>query len=395
MTFPYRNRSVMPSYLGSRTMGVPQDLGTFSTVQLLQGEVKEIIYPKDKRSQSQKYIEYRVDVQYRDGDGPATTVTFPNCYLINAFGGIADNSSYTLRADEKEPEGEEVSATGSKVLILCVNGDTSKAYIIGGIREDDAKEGETKEDGHHLAFEFNGVNFAINKNGEATLTFRGQTKVNGELGDDAVAEAEGTRIEINKEGNVTVATPEDKQFIRVNHKDKKLEILVDEEWNTEVNGKMVCTVEKNIDIESKSDKINLTAGSNVVVKSTGVLVGDATDKWLLASTYRQAESTMHNMMKSAIAQLNAAGSTLTTAGATIASGAGVIAGAASGMTVPIVGSIIAGPIIAGGAATVATGAGQVSAAAAQIIAAATQLTSAISSFEAQAEIYLSKKNKND
>ena len=71
MAFEFKNRMVIPSYLGSREMGKIQDLGSFSTFQLMQGEVKEIIYPDSKKSVSKKYIEYRVDVEYRDGEGPA------------------------------------------------------------------------------------------------------------------------------------------------------------------------------------------------------------------------------------------------------------------------------------------------------------------------------------
>lgn len=356
--------TVVPSYLSTEPMGQSVPQKNFSNVSLRQGEVRKIIYPDDKLSLTKKYVEYSVAVQYQEGNGPALSVLYPNCTIANLFGGVADKLRYTARAQKNEPKKGQVIGDGAKVLLLCVNGNIRRAYIIGGINED--KEPEKKDDGHNLFFEFNGIQFEINKDGEAVVTFRGATQIDGKLNEGADAEAEGTTLTFNKEGNVTIATPKEKQFIRVNHKDKKIQFLADEEWNVSVNGKMAFDIKKDIKIDGGTT-MDVTIAKNVTIKSSGVLVGDATDAWPLFTTYRSNESTMHNMMTSAMAQLTAAGGLFSSAGPL--------------MSIPVAGAIIAGPMIAS--------------AGAMITAAAGMLTSAIATFEGSASMYLSKKNKND
>lgn len=353
------DNTIIPSYLGSSNRGEETVLTKTDNPLLRVGEVKKIIYPDKPESISKQFIEYAVEVVSKDGNSPSTTTFYVGCLLSNVFGGWADRLNYTLREDKKTQEtNENVYGVGSKVLILCVNGDTDNAVILSGV-PDTGTQPEQKEtnQGHNLFFEFNGVQFTINKDGELKLVFRGATNTDGTLKDGAVEEAEGSYVQINKEGDIKVATPEDNQFLLINHKDKKIEILAQTEHNTVVKG-----------------EVNLTADNDVNIKSSGVKIGDATDYMLLASTYRQNEIKLHSQLMANLATLT---SLINTASASITTAA----------------TLNAVPMTGGGLAAVPFGAAGVALGSAGPI--FSSMMSAIQAFETQAAAYLSVKNKND
>jgi len=200
-------------------------MGTNSNLFLRLGEVKEIIYPDDDRSNSKQFIEYKVATQEYSGSSIGTTVEYFNCQPMNAFGGLADSLTYTFRSDTKTTSNDGLGV-GSKVFLLCLNGQSRQAFIIGGQRNNEDAN-DVKDDGHNLSFEFNGVSFSINKDGEATLQFKGATDIKGDPLEDNVAEAQPTIIKINKDGDFSVTTKDEGQFVRIEHKDKKIRIKGD------------------------------------------------------------------------------------------------------------------------------------------------------------------------
>ena len=366
----YSNRSVTPSYLSSTYMGGTSRSPMFSdTTQLLLGEVKEIIPPTDNRSMSKKYLEYNVEVQHKDGPGAFTVVTFTNCLLMNSLAAVADKHHYTLRADKSTPAPDRGTTTGAKVLVLCLGGNASSAFIIGGIREDLTPDAND----HHYFFEFNGIQATINKDGELQLKYRGATKINGDLTDAADPKASDSYATFTKDGSIKLATQDDAQFIHINHADKKLEVLADEEWKVTVNKKI--TIDAGDDINVTGNKVcDVEIKDNVIIKSAGVLVGDATDHWLLADTYRNAEGTMDKKLSG---MLNTLQSLISTAAISLNAAAGVNA-------IPIVGGGIASPMFIAAATALSS--------AAPLFA---QMASAIDAFESGADSFLSKKNLND
>ena len=376
----FSNRKVVPSYFNSRPMGETVESDTHNgTMQLLMGEVKEIIDPTDAKSLSKKYLEYTVDVQHRSGSGPASTVRFTNCLLVNPFGGIADKIHYTLRADPDDPTGKDVAKTGAKVLLLCVHGSSNNAFIIGGIREDkgkDEKEFPDKKDQHQLFFEFNGVQLNINNDGELQVRYRGPTAVSGKLKsdeEDADSATSGATIIFTKEGGIKAYTKDEKQFIHLDHENKKIDILADEEWHVKVNKKLAFEMDDVMEVSGKKT-CTITMDDKVFIKSAGVHVGAATDAWMLGSTYRQNEGMMNQKLSG---YLNAITSLLSTAATSMNA-------AAAAMKPPIAGAIAASiPLQA--AAVALTSAGPLFA----------QMASAITTFESSASSYLSTKNKND
>ncbi len=373
MTLP--DGTVIPSYLGADTMGQRMGLNAFSNVVLRQGEVREIIYPDDDRSVSKKVVEYSVVVQVRDGSGPAVSVAYPNCTVANLFGGVADVGRYTLRAWTKEPEKGKTTSDGSKVLLLCVNGELRRALIISGTN-DSPEDPEKKDDGHNLFFEFNGIIGQINKDGELEVHHRGPTDNADKLksgSEDKDDDASGSKVIFNKEGGIKVLTKDEKQFIFLDHKNKKIDVLADEEWHVKVNKKI--SIEAGDQITIDGDKgMDVTTQNDITMKSSGVKVGDATDAWMLGSTYRKAES---QAMKSVSQQLSTASQQLQQASQMMLT-------AATGLKIPLYGGVVAStPVQMAGQAIGQAGS------------ALSQAASAIDSFESSADTYLSKKNKND
>jgi hypothetical protein len=365
------NREIFPHYLGTETMG--QTFGSSmhgDTVRLMFGEVKKVISPKDQRSLTGKYLEYDVEVQHKEGPGSTVTViTFPNCLLINSLAGVADRTSFTLRSDSSVAPTGETNTTGAKVLLLCVDGDASRAFILGGIREDSTVDAAD----HSYFFEFNGVQQTINKDGEFQIRYRGATKTDGTLTDDANADAEGSTIVFDKDGGIKLYTKDEKQFLYLNHKDKKLEILADEEWNVQVNKKLTFEAGDTISIKGDSS-CSIEVTDKTFIKSAGLWVGAASDAVLLGETYRNAESKLFSSLAS----------TLQTIQGLITTAANTLTAASAANAPPTVGGAVAAvPFAAAG--TALNSAGPLFA----------KMAADIQAFEALASTFLSKNNKMD
>jgi phage baseplate assembly protein gpV len=367
--------AVIPSYLQVQDRGEARGwTDGFTDAVLRFGEVKALVYPDSELSYSKQSLEYVVDVQYRDGNGNTTTSTYRGTTTSTLFGGKADRFQATLRPDNDEEDSSHKVGVGSKVVLLCINGDQSKALILGGIREADVLVPK-KEEGHNLFFEFNGVRFTIDKAGQPTLMFRGATKVDGSLDDGVDENNGGTQVFITKEGNLTIAGPDDKQYIRLNHKDKKLEIQADDQWQVTVNGKISIESQKDILVKTSGGKMDIETAKDVNIKSSGVKVGDGTDAWMLGTTYRTQEKMLHQKLGIGLQALS---TMLQTVGSMLQ------AGSTSLMT-PIYGGVLAKPTLTAAAVLLQQ----------PIPQAISQMKSAIDSFEGNADQYLSKKNKTD
>jgi hypothetical protein len=332
--------TVIPSFLNVIRNSSSLDPGSsVGNITLRVGQVREIIYPEDKRSSSKKFIEYRVTIEDIGNQGSGATVEYNNCFLMNSFGGIADKLTYTLRADPKSKNKDDMLSAGSKVLVLCINGSSTNPVIVGGIRDSRKTEKKDSEDlGHNLFFEFNGLQATINDSGELQVKFRGKTKENGNLDPSANSGAEGTSILFDKDGNIKLATPNDDQKIEISHKDKKININAKSECNINVSGSANINASGSINLTTTST-CNLTAAGMVTIMSPGVSIGMATDATLKGSSFRNAQQDMHNNLKGALdgvaAALNTAASMLTWnipgAAAALGSAAGSLGAASSAL----------------------------------------------------------------
>jgi hypothetical protein len=196
---------VVPSFLkkdigrSSPRSGFIANLQEFA---LRLGNVVATYPPSDKRNLSKKYNEYDVLVYVYNGNGNVTPKTFYNCVVSDMFSSVADRVSYTPRkTTAASPQGYALSK-GSLVAVMCANGDTTQGIIIGGYPNNNLPT--VSEDlGHHLSFEFNGVQFNIDKDGQVTIKRRGPTNDDGTVVSDQEANG-GATVLMTSDGSVSV-----------------------------------------------------------------------------------------------------------------------------------------------------------------------------------------------
>jgi hypothetical protein len=295
---PIIGRNIIPSSLALQATPKHHDGGVFDNTRLRMGEVQEVIYPNDAKSLSKKFVEYTVFVQHRGG-GTGLGKMYHHCVLVSAFGGLADQMHYTLRADttpSTKKKGSKGLGLGSKVLLLCINGEHNNAVILGGLRDQSDKSGfggiEAKDLGHYFYFNFNGVSAYIDKDGQLVVTYNGKTGVDGKT--DVDKGKRGTRMAFLQDGswNINTRDPNDpdntqEQYMFLDHANHQTVHQAKKLWELQV-----------------------TDGPAKIKSKEGLKVGDATDHTLLGESFRNEQKQMHNTLKQlltqAAAQLSAA-----------------------------------------------------------------------------------------
>lgn len=258
---PTIGRDILPAHLSVASTPRHYDGDVFDNVRVRFGEVQGIYYPDGEKNRSKKFAEYSVYVQYR-ANGVMAAKLYENCVLINQFGGLADQETFTLRFEEQpstRQKGQTKLGKGTKVLIACINGETERAVIIGGMRDAADDDSDLKDKGHNYHWLFNGVSFDVNKDGEVTLMYSGATDIDGKTSADS--SKTGTLITLDKDGHV------------------------------------------------------------VIKHKQGVLTGDASDHTLLGESFRNAQQQMNTKFQAQLKQLQSllvtAASALTTAGSSM------------------------------------------------------------------------------
>lgn len=280
MRTPYGD--VIPSHFSLEGPGSIGHSGQLSDTNIHLGEVQEIIYPDDDRSRTKKVVEYEVAAQI-SANGVGTNKVYHNCVLLNTLASKADKESWALRADPSKPAFTNKDTIGvglgSKVLIVCIDGAVHNTVILGGINDQsDGSESKYKDFGQFYSFVFNGVKFFINDDGELLIQYNGKSKLDGTT--DVDSKKTGSYIKLLKDGSITIATPNEDNLIN---------------------------------IDSTNGNVNIKSKDKSYIKSTGLQVGDATDSFILGTTYRNGESQMNNALQGALQALQTATQALATA----------------------------------------------------------------------------------
>ena len=243
---------VIPSIYGVSNIGEGHHEGVLpnGNVTLRYGEVKKI----NKPSGNIKVTTYDVLVQVYSNGG-ASHVLYYNCTLLDHFGSLADSSDFLLR--ESEEPGYKVG-NGSKVVVLCLDGNVQKGIIIGGVRQF-----RHMPDGVVRQEVFNGVKETFGEDGGWSIYCDGPTDRLGNLRDDA--EPNGASISIKADGSVETSTPSEKCRIALDHPNGS--IALDSSDSVEVKsysiGLQGTTVEVNAD-SITLDSSSVGVGSNAV-----------------------------------------------------------------------------------------------------------------------------------
>lgn len=147
--------------------------------------------------------EYDVIVIEQDGNRAVTPITYKNCISSSSFGSIADFFETRLRTQKKVKNkntgGKDFAGQdGAIVLLLCLDGSSEKAIIIGSLPHPNRKS-KLKGSEQVLAGEFNGLSISVADDGSANLTFKGATDNEGKPLDK---EQGNTTIDIEKDGSI-------------------------------------------------------------------------------------------------------------------------------------------------------------------------------------------------
>lgn len=354
--------TVVPSFLSTRAgAGHSGFARSMMEMGLREGLVVAVHAPSADTNTNKHYYEYDVKVDHVD-NGTHTEIIFPRARLGNSFGGVADFVRWRPRLGGRASNDDgAIFSTGSRVYVMCVNGNTKSAIILGGAQHPVGSDPEGDEE-PLFVFEFNGIRAEIHPNGDFKLIHRGATDPMGVVEEDD-ATKNGTSITMDAEGDILIGTGADSQnLIHLDSQGKRIHITGEEE-------------------------VEIEAGGNVKINSTGVLTGGATDYTIMGTTYRTAQQALHQTVMPLLVSLSGL---LATAGAQVAAAGGSMATAAGFHSIPV-----AGPIL--GVAPLTTASGALSGAGATLAAAAPLVTSimaAIQGFEA-AGPYLSTKNRSD
>jgi hypothetical protein len=261
---------IIPSfYYVEGVGGTTQDgLLPESNVKLRFGEVKREILPTDQDSYSKTYREYEVLVQHYEG-GSATHRKYHHCMVLNDLCGLGDFSFQSLRVSDKI--GYQVG-TGSKVFILCIDGNDARGVIIGGPQQ--RKDTST---GIHKEVEFNGVNFQVYDDGSWGIVNKGKTDNLGNIDKDADKDGAGTSVRVEANGNFTVSTANGKCILSINHKDGAINIESSDSFTVNTSS---ATIEADtvkvkgstVDIDSRSVGVGSNATEPAVLGQSLALV---------------------------------------------------------------------------------------------------------------------------
>lgn len=157
---------------------------TYRNTSLRMGVVVATYAVTDEKNRTKLATEYDVTCIEQFEDKGATTIAYKNCMAMEALGSIADFFEKTYRQrDKKDYKSDAVRLNqqdGSVVLILCLDGASDKAIILGGFSHPD-RPTTLKTKDPRLEGEYNGINIKVETDGSAVFTFKGATKNDGSL----------------------------------------------------------------------------------------------------------------------------------------------------------------------------------------------------------------------
>ena len=223
---------IIPSIYSTREVGKSKGLYVgqmWSNEMFRSGEVIRKVDPTSQDSRSKLFYEYDVLVSHYENEA-FTTKIYRNCFLINSLAGLADKSHFTLRAsDSNDPA---IPGNGSKVLVLCLDGNETQTFIVGGIQAE--ADPDDVDKGHHFYWEFNGVVLEVNDDGSWSITNNGKTNIKGEADKDRDTDGSGTKVSVEANGNFTIQTPKG-QVIKLDNTDGSITISSDQQVTIKTN----------------------------------------------------------------------------------------------------------------------------------------------------------------
>lgn len=240
---------------------------TYKNYPLRLGVITQIYAISDPHNFSKLATEYDVSVFEQNEDRGNTILVYKNCICTDPLGSIADFLDKNLRSQTQNdnPLGtlNTSNQNGATVILLCLDGVSEKAVIIGGLPHPD-RESTLLNSNPYLQGEYNGINVVVNTDGSTALTFNGATDNDGKVINSS---QKATSAQIQKDGSFVFLTASGTMFNM--NTDGSIQALTS-------NGNTVY-----LNNTANEISINQKDGSIVGLNSTGVTISDASGKQIL------------------------------------------------------------------------------------------------------------------
>jgi hypothetical protein len=218
-----------------------------------------------------------------------------NARMMRRFGGAYNYEDIIHRGykidDKPDPVRFFEAKAGDTVIVCFLNGEGREALILGGFMHPARKTDLKIADGPQYKSEFNGIETHINKDGEYTVTFRGQPTNIAKLSDKPSKALETPKYDtsvgtsyykFDKTGSYEVGDNAKslKQFMRIDKKAGTIEISSGKiQLKMTKEGEKVNLKSKELDIISddkikeKTKDYELDASSTTKIKSPKIAIG--------------------------------------------------------------------------------------------------------------------------
>jgi hypothetical protein len=262
---------------------------TFNNFSLKAGIVTRTHEMEDDSNISKEIPEYDVVVIEQRSNDAQVPITYKNCIPQDMFGGLADFMEFKLRSQEKVDKAKNKGRgkipslqDGSIVLILCINGFNENAVIVGGMKQPKRRSKLTKDKGHALVSEFNGMGLEVDKDGALTISFKGATSHDGKAKDSKVG---GSFIKIKKDGSVEMSDGKKERISFDKTKEStelqsgkdmkvdagaKLDMAIGDAMNVKIAAKMVLEAQGSASLTVGSLKVESKGAAEIKASSVDI-----------------------------------------------------------------------------------------------------------------------------
>lgn len=248
----------------------------FKNTALRVGSITAVFETDDEKNISKLAPEYTVVAVEQDENRGMTTTIYKNCINASSFGSIADYTMFKHRVpknDEFKNRADFNTQNGSLVLLLCLDGFSEKAIIIGSLSHPNNKKILDKAKEIHLESEYNGLNIQIDKDGAFSLTFKGATDNDGKVKDD---KGQST-FKIEKEGSLELNDTKG-DSIRIDKTKQTIAVNSEKDQSFTTNANLTITSKENTSISAKDFLVKASGSANMQSESAfNIKAGGAVD----------------------------------------------------------------------------------------------------------------------
>lgn len=240
---------------------------TYSNYGIKSGIIISAYEVDDEKNITKAMPEYDVAVFEQQADGAQNTIVYKNCISGDMLGAIADFMEFRYRsqtkADSKGAERVARQQDGSIVMLMCLNGSSDKAVIMGGLNHPKRPSKLTKDAGHTLLGEFNGLSLSIDKDGALTIGFKGATENDGKPKQASVG---GTAMKIEKDGTIEL-TDGKTESLRLDKTKNTVDLKSAKAMSLKTDDQMNLESAKTTDMKMKDWMLKATGSATLKVKS--------------------------------------------------------------------------------------------------------------------------------